>query len=227
VILEDQLVRVRLKHQSEFVLRLHEVLTNWSLNEKPGLVVQARPAENGALDLTAVKVRTTLREGIEADDRPNFWDHFEAISMLYNVHGITGTVSTDTPRWLTEVHRDGHMLAGVWDFPEVPVRGGHTAAAIAYWYASFFEEWFKLMANVAAAGGLSGEFLVTATLVNANLLRYGARNPANQAVVSGEQCLMQNVQWSVQGASIGSAEWHTLGKAMALGIAGAYRVPMR
>lgn len=227
MILEDKLVQTRLKREPEFLLRLHEVQTNWSLADKPGLVVQARPLKEAALDVMEVKVRNALREGIDTDDAANFWDHFEAVRMLHNLHGITATANTESPTWLTEVHRDGHMVAGVWDFPDMAARDGQNAAVIAYWYASFFEESFKLMANVAAAGRLNGEFQVTATLANANMLRYGARSPANRPMLSGEACLTQNVQWSIQGASMGSAEWHALARSMAQGIAGAYRAPLR
>jgi hypothetical protein len=226
MILDDRILEIRLKQQPEFMLRLHEVLVNWRLQEKPGLIVQARPTDSAVLDVMDVKVRSALRDGIETDDASSWWGNFEGSRVLHSLHGIAATANTDAPTWLTEAHRDGHMLAGVWDFPEVPLRDKQVSAIVEF-YASFFIEAFKLMANVAGAGGLGGEFHATATLVSATMLRYAARNPSGYAGISGEPCLSQNVQWSVQSAHIGSAEWHTLAKTMGRGIAGAYRAPLR
>jgi hypothetical protein len=178
------------------------------------------------LDVIDVKVRSALRDGIETNDTSSWWGNFEGNRMLHSLHGITAIANTEAPTWLTETHRDGHMLAGVWDFPELPLRDKQVKAIVDF-YVSFFVDAFKLMANVAAAGGLSGEFHATATLVNASVLRYAVRNPVGYSGISGEPCLSQNVQWSRQCAPIGSAEWHTLAKAMARGIAGAYRAPLR
>ncbi len=226
MILDDKILEIRLKQQPEFMLRLQEVLVNWKLQDKPGLILQARPVNNAVLDVMDIKVRSALRDGIDSNDTSGWWDNLQAPRVLHNLHGITGIVNTDAPTWLTEAHRDGHMLAGVWNFPDLPARDKQ-ATAIADWYVSFFIEAFRLMANVAAAGALSGEFQATATLVKANMLRYAARNSAGYAGVTGEQCLSQNVQWSIQGAPIGSADWYALAKTMAQGIAGAYRAPLR
>ncbi|MRD47520.1 hypothetical protein GHT07_09540 [Caenimonas koreensis DSM 17982] len=227
MILEDKLVQTRLQKEPEFLLRLHEILTNWKVGEKPGLVVQARPVQAASLEVLDVKVRNALREGIDSDGNGNLWDHFEAIRMFHSLHGITATANTESPIWLTEAHRDGHMIAGVWDFPDLPAQDGQNAKAMAYWYESFFGESFKLMSNVAAAGGLTGEFQATATLANANMLRYGARSPANRPMLAGEPCLMPYAQWSLQKASIEKPEWHMLARSMAQGIAGAFRAPIR
>lgn len=222
---DDKILEGRLKQEPEFLWRLQEVLGNWKLQDKPGLVIQARPVVRSKLDVMAVKVRNSLREGVDAHETSSWWNNFESLRMLHNLHGITGLVDSENPTWLTEAHRDGHMLAGVWSFPDAPSRA--QTAVLADWYVSFFVDALKLMANVASTGELSGEFAVTATLVNADKLRYAARNPAGYLGISGEVSLSQHAQWSVSYASIGSADWHALAKAMARGIAGAYRAPMR
>lgn len=226
MILQDEILKGRLKQEPEFLFRLQELLVNWKLGDKPGLVVQARPVGSRTLDVIAVKVRDALREGVDAHKVSSWWGEFEALRVLHNLHGITGVVDSESPSWLTEAHRDGHMVAGVWNFPEVPTRDTHVLA-IVDWYRTFFLDSFKLMANVAASGGLDGEFRVTATLVNANMLRHAATNAASYAGLSGEVSLAQNAQWSVLTADIGTPEWHALAKGMAQGIAGAYRAPLR
>lgn len=224
MILQDEVLKGRLKQEPEFLFRLQELLVNWKLEDKPGLVVQARPVARSKLDVMAVKVRGALRDGLDAHEASR-WDNFEAHRLLHNLHGLTGVVDTVNPMWLTEAHRDGHMLAGVWSFPGAAGRAEGTV--LADWYASFFVDAFKLMAAVASAGELNGEFAVTATLVNADKLRYAAINPAGHLGISGEESQSQHAQWSVSYADIGSAEWHALAKFIARGIAGAFRAPMR
>lgn len=223
MLFDDKLLATRLNDQPEFILRLHELLVTWGLIDKPGLYLQARPVAKGGapLDVDAPAVRHALREG--AQGKEHWWDNLAAPVALSSVHGVTGLVSS-SPDWVSELHRDGHMLAGVWSFPEAPTRGGETLA-IVDWYANFFTQFFDLMAKVAEAGSLSGDFHVTATLVNADGLRFATVNEhGNFRGVAGEKSALKNVQWLVYTAPIGTQQWAKLAIAMADGIRGAYRV---
>jgi len=224
MILEDQLLVTRLRSQPEFALRLHEVLLTWGLSEKPGLYVQMRPAQQIALlDVNAQAVRQVLREGAEGPE--HWWDSLSAPQVLSSVHGITALMNSVKPDWLMELHRDGHMLAGVWSFPDVRMREGD-AMAIADWYASFFTQFFQVAANVAKAANLSGDFMATATLVNAKGLRY-ANSSSHALNVAGEACAQANVQWLTYTASIGTEAWTGLPRTMALGLPGPFRARPR
>lgn len=226
MLLDDKLLTTRLERNPEFLLRLHEVLATWGLAGKPGLYLQARPAPGSAvhLDVDAPAVRQALRTGAQGDER--WWDSLEAPHTQRNVHGITGLMDATKPEWLTEVHHDGHVLAGVWTFPSAPTRDGETLV-IADWYANFFRHFFEFAASVAQAADLNGQFQVTATLVNADALRYANSNNAGYIGVSGEPCNLKNVQWMVHTSEIGSEQWQALAVTMAKGLLGAYRARPR
>jgi hypothetical protein len=224
MILEDQLLKTRLDATPEFLLRLHEVLATWSLTDKPGLFLQARPAAAGgvSLDVDSKAVQDVLRNGAEGENQG--WDNLEAPHLQPSLHGVTGVMNWSTPEWLVEAHRDGHILAGVWTFPVAP----HSEIlVIPGWYAQFFDQFFEQTAAVTKAGGVGGDFQVTATLVNAHLLRYAARLGGGQFRAAGEVCSLKNIQWMVHTAPIGTEEWTKLAKAMAAGIWGAYRARTR
>lgn len=223
-ILEDKLVVTRLQSHPEFALRLNEVISTWDLANKPGLYVQARPVLDGySLDLDAPGLRQALREGAQEHER--WWDSFSAPIVLNNVHGITGLVDASRPEWLVDIHHDAHMLAGVWEFPTAPTRDGETPA-IADWYAKFFAQFFELAHNALKALNLAGEFHFTATLVNADRLRY-ATTRGSGVSVTGDVCRQKNVQWLVYKAALGSQGWGALAEQMAQGLSGAYRVRTR
>lgn len=226
MLLDDKLLTTRLQGHPEFLLRLHEVVGTWALGDKPGLYLQARPASEGrvALDVDAQPVRQAVRTGAQGDEQ--WWDSLEAPHAQRSVHGITGLMDARQPEWLTEVHHDGHVLAGVWTFPSAPTRDGETLV-IPDWYATFFKHFFELTANVAQAGRLDGEFHVTATLVNADALRYASTSSGGHIGVSGEPCNLKNVQWMVHTAAIGSEQWGALALTMAKGVLGAYRARHR
>lgn len=224
MILEDQLLVTRLRSQPEFALRLQEVLLTWGLSEKAGLYVQVRPTAAGAsLDVDAQAVRQVLQKGAEGEER--WWDSLSAPQALSSVHGITALMNSASPDWLVELHRDGHMLAGVWVFPDVRTRDADVRV-IVDWYASFFTQFLELAANVAKAANLSGDFVATATLVNAKELRY-ARSSPHAGAIAGEACAQTNVQWLTYTAAIGTEEWSNLATTMGLGLPGPFRARSR
>jgi hypothetical protein len=224
MILEDKLLTTRLDATPEFLLRLHEVLATWKLTDKAGLFLQARPAaEAGAsLDVDSRAVQDVLRHGVEGENQ--VWDNLEAPHIQSSLHGVTGVMNWATPEWLVEAHHDGHVLAGVWTFPPAP---NSETLVIPGWYAQFFDQFFEQVAAVAKAGGVAGDFQVTATLVNAHLLRYAARLGGGPFRVAGEVCSLENVQWLVHTAPVGTDQWSKLAKTMAAGIGGAYRARSR
>lgn len=216
MILDDKLLQLRLQDAPEFLLRLHEVLVTWGLNEKPGLFLQARPAPASglALDVDMPAVVDVLREGAEGQD--NWWNGFESHQVQRSFHGVTGLTNWSEPDWLVEVHHDGHSLAGIWSFPQ------DKELTIPAWYDQFFLQFFELVARLARAGGLAGDFQVTATIVNANKLRFVARGHTGFAV-AGQPCALKNVQWPVHSAPVGTPQWTKLARVLSAGIAGAYR----
>lgn len=223
-ILDDKLVMTRLQSHPEFALRLQEVITTWNLEDKPGLYVQARPVLDGyRLDVDAPALREVLSEGAQEHER--WWDNFTAPIVMRSVHGITALANVSQPEWLVDVHRDGHILAGVWEFPTAPTRDGETPA-IAAWYVKFFEQFFELSENILKALNQAGEFHFTATLVNADSLRYAATRGSSVSVL-GDVCRQNNVQWLVYKIALGSQGWGALAEQMAQGLSGAYRVRTR
>ena len=219
MLLEDKLLASRLRHDPEFLLRLHEVVETWGIADRPALFVQARPADGGArLDVDSPDVRNVLRAGVNGDNQ--WWDNLEAPHVQRSLHGVTGMLNYSCPEWLVEAHRDGHLLAGVWTFPMAPTRGDDVPV-VADWYALFFRQFTEWAAKVAKAGGIEGEYLLTATLMNASGLRYATG--AGQPSISGDACTLQNAQWLVYRAPMGTTAWTTLAESLARGLPGLYR----
>jgi hypothetical protein len=224
LILQDKLLMTRLQSHPEFALRLQEVITTWNLEAKPGLYVQARPvSENRKLDVDAPALRAVLNEGAQEHER--WWDSLSAPLVFRSVHGITGLTDAAQPNWLVEVHRDGHLLAGVWDFPTAPTADGESAV-IPDWYSKFFEQFMEVTGNLMSAVNQAGDFQVTATLVNADALRFATTRGGGTSLL-GSGCRQKNVQWLVRTAAVGTDGWTGLGQEMAHGLRGAYRVRPR
>lgn len=223
MILNDKLVAQRLASRPEFLLRLHEFTSSYNIGDKPALIAQASPATTAGLvtvDLNDDRLVGRMKAGAGGTDA--FWNSFYSpLVPTPTFHGIAMLAARQEPTWALEAHRDGHFLAGVWDFLEAAY-DGKSCPAIAHFYSAFFADFLTVISN-AVASGIAYE--VTATLINAPHLRY-VREGDQGGRVTLPPPKITNLQWPILAGSVGTA-WNQIGEQMADAMAGAYGAKIR
>jgi hypothetical protein len=198
--------------------RLGEFVQLRGLESKPVLVLQARPAMTPklAFELSDVRVRRTVRGGVK--DTNSYWDGF------FNSSGPKPTflgLATGTDKWALEVHRDGHFLAAIWDFPTVQDGKGGSVTALPDFFGAMFSDFCDLVEAVLAEVELKAVYGLTATLVQASQLAYvtGDSSRRGGAVAAP---LQDNLQWPIAWAEVGGGAWAEIPKDMADALSGIY-----
>lgn len=222
-ILDDKLLLLRLASRPEFLLRLAEFLHSYGVTERPSLVVQARrvpESEPGAVDIDDSEVQKRFLAGVQSKD--GWWQGFTSMTAVRaTFHGVASLPSREAPDWAAEAHRDGHFIAGIWRFPELPLRDSNVPA-LADFYVGIFNDFFRLVASTLQAGSKSPQYEVTATLVRAAELHYATRSDVGGQHVLKAPLTIDNLQWPIATAKVGTPEWMSLAAQMGEALTGAY-----
>ncbi|HVZ44367.1 MAG TPA: hypothetical protein VHA82_11200 [Ramlibacter sp.] len=221
MILDDKRVALRLSAHPELLLRLDEFRQSYGW--ETALVAQAAPAQPLRLDVTLPAVEQALLNG--AARRPAWWDGLRAASRpRATLHGIASLPLWTNPPWACEAHRDGHFIAGVARFPEMPGSGGVHVRCIADFHASFFQDFFEVVsATLNAAGVKDASYDTTWTLINAPALHYGNKPDSGASYCAAAGPLMlANLQAPVIRADVGSSAWDWAAIDMGRALCGAY-----
>jgi len=226
-ILDDKRLSLALAHRPEFLLRLDHFLEHYQMSEGPALVLQARPANGSVrpaidyLDNAATLKKFT--DGVGTDN--GHWGGFR--SMVYarpTFYGVASLPSNESPAWGIEAHRDGHFIAGLRRFPPFPKGEGQVTALVDF-HVDLFRDFFAIVASTLAGLGGSNPLLyeTTATLVGAPTLHFVKQSEfGNQHVLGSDPLRVQNLQWPVHAAEVGTPAWEALRIQMAKGLTGAY-----
>jgi len=222
-ILDDKLLLLRLASRPEFLLRLAEFLHSYGVTERPSLVVQARRVPNsepGTVDIGDSEVQKRFLAGVQSTD--GWWQGFTSMSVVKaTFHGVASLPAREEPAWAAEAHRDGHFIAGIWRFPELSLRGSNVPA-LANFYVGIFNDFFRLVASTLQAGSNSPQYEVTATLVRAAELHYATRSNFGGPDILKEPLTIDNLQWPIATAKVGTPEWMSLAVQMGEALTGAY-----
>jgi hypothetical protein len=135
-------------------------------------------------------------------------------------HGIASLPAREQPAWAAEMHRDGHFIAGIWRFPEVSIRGSNVPA-LADFYVAMFDHFFQLVASTLQAGSEPPNYEVTASLVRAPQLHYVKQSRFGGQHVQ-DPLTIDNLQWPIAAARVGTPEWTSLAAQMSKALTGAY-----
>lgn len=159
-----------------FERKLKTFGTDYDLKERPVLVVQACPVDaHIEIDLADSATRVALAQG-NGDATNSSWSGLQGATsgLRGSLDGIACVSGYVPPIWASELHTDGHLIAGVWDFDR-PTGSGKDAF-ITWEYVEFFEDFGRLAAIVAAKiDQKTADWLVTATLLCADGLQYGSK----------------------------------------------------
>lgn len=222
-ILDDKLVSVRLAAQPEFHVRLVEFLHSYGIMERPALVVQARPAHGSALvrvNLDDLDVQKRFLAGISTDN--GWWQGFRSmVAAKRTFHGIASLPARDEPNWASEVHHDGHFIAGIWTFLELPA-GDKRVQAVADFYVEMFVDFLRLVESTLQGVSERPAYEATWTLVHTPKLHYAGVSWAGQRTITAAPVQIEHLQWVIATASVRTQEWKQLGVRMGEALVGAY-----
>jgi hypothetical protein len=217
---DDPLLSLRLRQQPEFLLRLAEFLQSYRVSSS-ALVLQARPAQHlqGGLNVGDPELQKRFLAGAASDD--GWWQGFRAMCAVTSTfHGIAGLPSREDPHWAIEAHHDGHFIAGVWEFPTYPA-GDSSVRAVAEFFVEMFSNFFHVVASTLHVADGTLTYETTATLVKANDLHYVTDSRFRMRMLS-KPLAIENLQWPIASASVGSEDWAALGQKMGIALTGAY-----
>jgi hypothetical protein len=220
LLLDDKRLALRLAAHPEMLLRLDEFRGSYGWGA--ALIVQAMPVQPLRLDVTVPAVEQALLKG--ATPRPAWWDGLRASSKpRATLHGIASLPVWTQPGWACEAHRDGHFIAGVGRFPELPGPAG-PVPVIADFYASFFQDFFEVVRSTLLAANLRAPaYCATWTLVNAPALFYGHKSgPGDSYSIGAGPLPVAHLQALVTSAEAGSAAWDWMAIDMGRALCGAY-----
>lgn len=162
--------------RSRFERKLKTFCADYDLADRSALVVQSCPADTSIeLDLADAALRVALAQG-SADAANSSWSGLQgtASSLRGTVDGIACVSGHVPPIWASELHTDGRLIAGVWDFDR-PTGSGKDAL-LTWDYVDLFADFGWLAVRVANKIDQSAaEWLMTAALLRADCLQYGSK----------------------------------------------------
>jgi hypothetical protein len=222
-VLGDKLISLRLSGYPELHLRLEEFLHAHRIGERPALIVQARPVRDSAfagVDVEDNNVQSRFLAGVPAHGMP-WWDGFRSmVAVRRTFHGI-GSLSAHEPTWASEVHRDGHFIAGVWRYPQLAVQNKN-ADVLGDFYALMFADFFRLIELTLEGVSQQPPYDTTWTLTQAPKLHYASPSMFGKFTVTAAPLQIPHLQASVSTASVGTREWMELAHRMGQALTGAY-----
>lgn len=148
-------------------------LDDWDLHQKPSLVWQCWPGGSLTLPVPDDKLRDALRAGGGPNSTGGWWEAFRSPSPALVFDGLSSTAArraTDIG-WVTEVHVDGYVGAGLWTFPECqrPKSDGARFGA-ADFYSDAFLDFASFTSEAYKAAAYSGRLFMTCTMHQADQL---------------------------------------------------------
>lgn len=140
---------------------------DYEVGDKPALVLQLMPVgARVTVDVRAAPVGKALRrEGVHSEYA--WWRQFvssEGIKPVFD--GIAANGKRSSNGWTTELHTDGHLIAGLWTFPN----DGEQGVLVRGFFQKVFADFAHLAAGVYEAAAVAGQMSATCTLLNATKL---------------------------------------------------------
>jgi hypothetical protein len=190
--------------------RLMEFIEDYSLGDKPALIWQWRPVDPVEIDVEAPAVHDLMSRGVVSSRMHAWWYGFRSTYGIANVFpGLSSTDPRNAAGWAAEVHTDGHLIAGLWSFPEMPV-DGTPAPCLSDFHMEAFRDFAELSGAAASVIDSTGASCMTATLLGATSLRI-VRN-GNHWGHQPRQATRDTMQWRVRTGS--TAQLRAIGDAM-------------
>ena len=195
----------------ELHLRLKDFVEDYALADKPALILQWRPGDPIEVDVSLPGVHDLMKRGAVSSRMQAGWHGFRSSYGVAPVFsGIRSTDPRNATGWAAEIHTDGHLIAGLWTFPEQSFNGA-SAAFLSDFHLDAFRDFAELSEAVAAVINSNGSSFMTATLLGANRLQFvrGSNHWGHQARLATRDTM----QWRVRSGA--NSQLRAIGDTMA------------
>ena len=187
--------------------KLKNFCVDYSLHDKPALVWQVMPTASVDVQWDDSQIPEVLRAGAgNTHNRDGWWYSFQSGRRpVPTFEGIAAYSFSDDQGWMTEVHSDGHLIGGLWSFPNYPNQDGANRPALADFYQNAFIDFAQLALSMNSVGQLGFPCLLTCTFINSDDISY-VREKHPRLVASIKR---KNLQWRVRTAA-SEAQLHSI-----------------
>jgi hypothetical protein len=143
-----------------FIRRLRHFLEDHGFDEIPALVLQCDAHGARALKLDSQELANILLNGAGEYSDGDWWSGFSGASRFKVFDGVASKDGSAEPKWATEFHEDGHLLAVIRLVAYEGMEGADSAILNA------FKQFGLLVQRLHAATGVASKLGFTASLVN-------------------------------------------------------------
>ena len=162
----NEQLKFSLEGHADLYRKLVNFCDDYSLREKPAFIWQCRSIEQLEIDMSSQTVRHALQEGAGEIGRDGWWYAFRAGRQTVPVFdGLAALSASDEQGWMTEMHADGHIIAGVWNLPDIPNQT-LPGKCVADFHVDAFADFCRLTKALYGAAEVTGPFELTCTLLN-------------------------------------------------------------
>jgi len=185
-------------------------MQDYDLLERPALIWQAWPSAELEVDVSNEQLLKAMQEGGHPESDYGWWYGFRPNGRPALVFdGLASTSRHSDDGWVTEIHVDGHICAGVWSFPKAADSAGSTELGIMDFYEGAHRDFTYLVSKAYEVVGVSGPIHLTATMHRANRIALLSSSRYGTAPVAKRETL----RWPI--LTVNAAEILEAEKAMA------------
>lgn len=149
--------------EEHFERKRADFLSDYGLKHKPAIVWQVCPTSAMTVDIHDHAVVDALIGGSLNDTGEGWWKGFLGGTATRVFGGVASCSPEQLDGAVTEIHEDGHFLAGFWKFGHV----GETVGALNFFHKAFVDA-LEAARFVHDAAGYSGEAMVGCTMLHAD-----------------------------------------------------------
>lgn len=175
--------------------KLLSFVADYDLRSRPALIWQCHPVQPVEIDVSATVLRETLEAGADGAGGDGWWYRFRAGNRSAPVFdGLAACDSSEDAGWTAEVHTDGHIIAGLWSFPELGNRDGTAQMVVSDFHSQAFLDFGSVATRLNALLPSAYPCQATCTLANAFQVHFH-REHSRQAPRKANR---QHLQWRVR-----------------------------
>jgi len=179
--LTDSLLYESLRSHPLFLRKLRAFVEDYGLAEKPALVWQCSPLEPLEVDVHGARVLGAMERGAGAGNDLGWWYRFRSMQQrAFVFDGIASNRHEAECGWAAECHTDGHVIAGLWNFPQARTSDGNVPVVVPL-HGDTFSDFAAFAKSVMNAADYAGRCQLTCSMLDAASLPF-SRDPRWQSV---------------------------------------------
>lgn len=215
--LPNPLLELSLRTHPDFLRKLVVFCHDYDLTDKPALIWQCRPVAPLEVNIAEPAIHEAIRNGAAEVSNAAWWYAFHSSQApVFTFDGVAASAEHDAG-WMSEMHSDGHIIAGLWTFPQE-----NSALQLSDWHSEAFTDFAVLAKNLYAVAQHAGAIHVTCTLLKAPRLTFVRKDDRSRRVPR-QQLQRPDLQWRVRVCD-NSEGLHQIGVAMGRELLRAYGI---